>query len=187
MDTYISYIHCLKAFFLRFNSVFNLAIHVKWPGDARKLSREWTNERDRPIYPLWHWYHDDAARELSEKFAEKNLTFALIANAREIRISCALASLRSRSKSIPWGLWMRANGLQDEEKKSVKRNEKEVMQDKQLRYLCLLILFSTFWRTIFGRFYLHKMQDKVWENWLEHFNSTEPSRALHRSDAQFKD
>lgn len=55
--------------------------------------------------------------ELSEKFAEKkNLTFALIANARQIRISCALASKSIDSMS----LWMRANGLEDEEKKKCK-------------------------------------------------------------------
>lgn len=149
-----------------------------WSGlETRASSRasERTNAIDQfTHYEIGIWWCCARVKNLPKKILHLHWSQMLA------KFALAVRSLRSRSKSIPWGLWMRANGLQDEEKKSVKRNEKEVMQDKQLRYLCLLILFSTFWRTIFGRFYLHKMQDKVWENWLEHSNSTEPNSTSQR-------
>lgn len=66
------------------------------------------------------------------------------------------------------------------------------MQDKQLRYLCLLILFSTFWRTIFGQFYfaqdarqsIRELVGALQLHWAEP-SSTSQRRSIYRLNCKF--
>lgn len=111
-------LHSLPKSFLlaiQFSFQFGHTCEVAWRR-AHKISRERTNERDRPIYPLWNWYHDDAVR-VEWKICRKKILH-LHWSQMLARFALAVRSLRSRS--IPWGLWMRANGLEDEERKKCK-------------------------------------------------------------------